>query len=414
MSKRTLGIIATLVLIFILLVATILGIVFLVNRYNQNRNTDVPLAPPITVNPPTSVLPAVTGTPKLRTEDVLTGLNKPWDVIVLQDGKMLFTQRSEGLFLAISGANTEFIYRPEDLHPQGEGGMLSIAIPADFANSLELFACFNTRQGSNYEVRVAKLELAADLKRVLSRVDIVTGIPAQPGGRHSGCRLQFDSDDQLWVGTGDAAMAANPQSATSLAGKVLRIDRDGNAAPGNLTSPFDKRIFSYGHRNVQGLALYPEPVNGNFGFSAEHGSNEDDEVNKLEKGNFGWDPQPPYLESVPMTDKTKFPAALDADWSSGKPTIAPSGLTFLRGEQWGDWNGSLVMAILRGEHIRLLRPERDGSMTDLGKVLTGFGRIRSVHQGVDGYLYFTTDNGGGRDKIVRVIPEQQLQQPAEQ
>jgi glucose/arabinose dehydrogenase len=153
------------------------------------------------------------------------------------------------------------------------------------------------------------------------------------------------------VATGDAAGAKNPQNPNSLGGKVLRIDTNGVGAPDNPGGALRPEIYTYGHRNVQGLAFHPrtgEP------YSVEHGHTCDDEINHLVPGgNYGWDPVNPsgatgYYEGVPMTDLVKFPDAVEAVWSSGCPTIAPSGADFLFGPQWAGWSNGIALAVLKG------------------------------------------------------------------
>lgn len=252
---------------------------------------------------------------------------------------------------------------------------------------------------------MVRWKLSDDLTSMSDRNDIITGMPSNTSGRHSGCRLAFGADGYLWVGTGDAAQGTNPQDPKSLGGKILRVDRDGNPPErGNLDGNFDPRIYSYGHRNVQGLAMLLSPRNGIYGISVEHGTGKDDEVNVLAPGNFGWDPVPNYNESVAMTNTTKFPNAIPAIWSSGDPTVAPSGATFVYGERWRDWSGDLVLAILKDQRLKALELNDDlqvEKVTDL--FVEKFGRLRAAVQGPDGNLYITTDNGED-DKIIRITP----------
>ena len=145
----------------------------------------------------------------------------------------------------------------------------------------------SNRSGS-LDVRLVRWRMNAAVTALTDRTDIVTGIPVSTG-RHSGCRPRFGPDGRIWMGTGDAAMPTVPQSPTSLGGKVLRVDTNGNGVPGNAPAPFDPRIYTYGHRNVQGIAFSP----GGKAYSIEHGTGRDDEVNRLVAGaNYGWDPRP--------------------------------------------------------------------------------------------------------------------------
>ena len=205
------------------------------------------------------------------------------------------------------------------------------------------------------------------------------------------------------MGTGDAADPGNPQNLASLGGKVLRIDpATGAAAPGNpfTTTPgADPRILTYGHRNVQGLAV--RPGSGQV-WSAEHGPTRDDEINLLQAGgNYGWAPGPGYDENVPMT----FAGAVAAKWSSGSPTVATSGATFLVGRQWGAFEGALAVGELRGVALEIFQLQGDdvvGSNRPAG-FIGNLGRLRTPRMGPDGALYLTTDNGGN-DQVLRITP----------
>jgi aldose sugar dehydrogenase len=194
----------------------------------------------------------------------------------------------------------------------------------------------------------------------------------------------------------------------NLGGKVLRVDRDGNAAKGNLGGEFDSRIYSYGHRNTQGLTFFFKPREGEpVGVSVEHGPGIDDEVNLLKSGNFGWAPPPAgYDEGVPMTDKSRYPDAVEAIWSSGKPTQAPSGAGFLKGTRWKGWDGALAVAFLKDQKVTIMHLDKKTYKVTKEEVLfkNQFGRIRAAKQGPDGNLYIGTSKGEG-DQIIRVIPD---------
>jgi glucose/arabinose dehydrogenase len=240
---------------------------------------------------------------------------------------------------------------------------------------------------------------------------LVPGIPVNAAsGRHGGCRLVFGPDGALYVGTGDNAVGENPQARTTMAGKVLRVDpATGDGLPGNPFADAEdaavQRIWTLGHRNVQGLAVRPgaEEV-----YSVEHGPDRDDEVNRLRPGaNYGWDPAGGgYDESVPMTDPA-IRGAVPAVWTSGTPTIAPSGATFLTGPDWGAYDGLLVVGVLKDTGVLALRLDEDGTLLEqfrLPELEDRYGRIRAVRQGDDGALYVTTDNGDGADQLLRVSP----------
>jgi glucose/arabinose dehydrogenase len=346
--------------------------------------------------------------PPMTVTTVQSGLDIPWDLGFLPDRTMVFTERGRGLS-AVVGGQRRLLWRPADLLVASEAGMMSVVVdPAYGVFNRDLFVCFASTLNGN-DVRIARLTLDPAVTTVTNRTDILTGAPINPVGelgKHSGCRMRFGPDGYLWVGTGDAAIGTAPQNPWLLGGKVLRIDRAGNPAPGNMGPPFDPRIQSYGHRNVQGIAF---DARGRA-YAIEHGPGCDDEINYLVTGaNYGWDPVPrrlgdaAYNELVPMTDLARFPFAAGPVWRSGCPTIAPSGGTFVSGANWGYWNGGLVMAVLKGSQLRMVRFFADGLRLQATSVaLTDHGRLRSAVVGPDGALYVTTSNGSGTDAILRI------------
>jgi len=350
----------------------------------------------------------------LTVTDHITGLNRPWDIAFAPDGTLLYTLRpggvNGGIYGFIAGVKTRFAGQPADLINLGEGGMMGLAVDPAFASNRRIYACFLTNAGNfnGRSVRVARFELDAGYTTLSNRTDIVTNIPVNTGvqaGRHSGCRPRFGPDGNLWIGTGDAATGTNPQDKQSLGGKVLRVDTAGNGVAGNPgvdtpASGFLPQIYTYGHRNLQGIAF--RPTDGQA-FSTEHGTACDDEMNLLVAGaNYGWDPVPGYDESQPMTDLVKFPAAKPAIWSSGCPTIAPSGLVFTSGSQWAGWNNNPSMAVLKGTELHSFILDGSNGIYRQDSNITDQGRLRSAVQGPDGNLYITTDSATG--KIIKVVP----------
>ncbi len=344
----------------------------------------------------------------------VSALNRPWDIAFTPDGTLLYTQRpagvNGGIFGFIGGVKTQFGGQPADLINLGEGGMMGMAVDPAFATNRRIYACFLTNAGNfnGRSVRVARFELDAGYTTLSNRTDIVTNIPVNLGaqaGRHSGCRTRFGPDGNLWIGTGDAATGTHPQDKQSLGGKVLRVDTNGNGVAGNpgVDSPpsgFLPQIYTYGHRNLQGIAF--RPTDG-AAFSVEHGPACDDELNLLVAGaNYGWDPVPGYDESRPMTDLVKFPAAKPAIWSSGCPTIAPSGLVFTTGAQWAGWSNNPSMAVLKGTELRSIMLDGSNGIFRQDSNITDRGRLRSAVQGPDGNLYIATDANPG--SILKVVP----------
>ncbi|RBY93085.1 sorbosone dehydrogenase family protein [Blastococcus sp. TF02A-30] len=350
------------------------------------------------VGEPSSAVPLPTGSsvagPRLDVAVVADGLDHVWDVVQAPDGTLLVDERGGGFTAVLpDGSAREVAADLDDLFADGETGLMGMALDPAFGENRRLYSCQGDTGGS---IQVVAWSVAPDWS-ALTRVDdpLVGGLPLnERSGRHGGCRLEFAPDGALLVGTGDTARGPVAQDPGSLGGKVLRVEP--------VTG--DVAVWTLGHRNVQGLAVRPgsEQV-----FAVEHGPDRDDEVNLLaEGGNYGWDPDGggSYDESVPMTDPA-IPGAVPAVWSSGSPTLATSGATFLDGEQWGSYDGLLLVALLKAQGVLALRLDDDGAVVEqfrLPELDGAHGRIRTVQQGVDGALYVTTDNGGGRDALLRV------------
>jgi len=338
------------------------------------------------------------GIPALTVTTVIGGLDRPWDVRFTPDGTMLATERA-GRINAIIGGNRIVMAAPSDVVVASEGGMLGLAIDPGFATNRRIYTCFMSNISGSLDERVVRWVVDPTFVSLSGRTDIVTGIPMS-SGRHSGCRLRFGPDAALWITTGDAARTDTAQNPISLGGKILRVNTDGSPATGNPGGALDPRIFTLGHRNVQGLDFRPSDGRA---FSVEQGTNCDDEVNLPVAGaNFGWNPGAFgfYNEIAPMTDGATVPGAVPAVWSSGCPTIATSGAGFVSGAQWGVWNNALVMGALAGTQLRVVSFDASGVLTNQWTALTNQGRIRTATQGPDGALYVLTDSSSG--SILRV------------
>lgn len=326
---------------------------------------------------------------------VLDGLENPWDAAFTSDGSLLFTERVGDVNVLRGGQVTTF-NRPPDVVQSGEGGMMGIAVDPAFDANRRVYTCYLSNQG---DVRVVRWEVSADWTTLDNAAPLVTGIPVT-SGRHSGCRTRFGPDGYLWITTGDAAAPTNPQNPQSLGGKVLRITTDGAGAPDNPGGALDPKIYAYGFRNPQGISFRAD----GRAFIVEHGPVCDDEITALSPGgNGGWDPVGGggYNENVPMTDLAKFPDALRPSWSSGCPTIAPSGGTFVTAADWGDRSGQMALAVLKGQQLRMINLA-DGASDPGGAVVTGQGRLRVAVEGPDGKLYVLVDANPGR--IITVDP----------
>lgn len=335
-------------------------------------------------------------TPELSAAQVISGLDHPWDIDFLPDGTLIVTERPGQLSLVSNGSKV-VLESPADVKEGGEGGLMGLAVDPDYTQNNFIYACFNTTSG---DIKVARWAVNAAKDGLQDRRNIITGIPAATSGRHSGCQLAFGPDKNLWVGTGDAADEKQPQNLTALGGKILRVTRDGTAANDNPVGQ-EKRIYSYGHRNLQALVFYDSLQDKSYGLSVEHGPDRDDEVNELRPGNFGWAPGAGYDESVPMTDLKNIPDAIASVWSSGGSTIAPSGAAILKGSSWGRLEGWLAVSVLKDKKLLLLNTINGSVSGERVYFENKYGRLRAATVGPGGELYISTDNGTN-DSILRV------------
>ena len=351
--------------------------------------------------------------PVLDRTVLVSGLNAPWDIAFAPDGAMLFTERPGRVRVVPPGGGAaRTLAQPSDVAAAGQSGMLGITVDPEFATNRHVYTFQSFRAGNGaMDNRVVRWTVDAGWTALANRTDIVTGIPWGNGGAHSGGRLRFGTDGFLYVTSGDNRIGPIPQDLQGLGSKVLRVTRDGAGATGNGTfpRPADPRIFAYGFRNPQGLAVR---ANGQV-FTCEHGPVHRDEVTRISAGgNGGWDPMNPgdptyrgYEGQWPMSDSVKFPTVMRPTWTTGGVSEGMAGCGFVTGTAWRGWNGALVVGLLAGRRVQVLQLADDGRSVLLQARALEFGdRIRAVTQGPDGALYVATDGKTGGDEIWRVAP----------
>lgn len=315
---------------------------------------------------------------------VVDNLNIPWEIAFLPDGKILVTERN-GQLLAIS--EDKVVIPVAGVQHSGEGGLLGMALHPNFEQNKYLYLYFTSNQIGNITNKVERFKFEND--KLLDGFIIVENIPGS--ANHNGGRIAFGPDGFLYITTGDASKENLAQDRASLAGKILRIKDDGSIPEDN---PFGSAVYSYGHRNPQGLAW---DSSGKL-WSTEHGRSGIqsglDEINLIEKGkNYGW----PIIQGEQSKSGMETPQAN----SGASTTWAPGGGVFV--------NKTLFFTGLRGEALYGARIEGTTIIEIKEHYKNTFGRLRSVTVGPDGYLYLLTNNGDGRgraknndDKIIKV------------
>jgi len=313
---------------------------------------------------------------------VATGLNVPWGLGFLPDGSALVTERDTGDVKRIAADGTvSVVGTVDDVSPGGEAGLLGLAVSPDYPTDHTVFVYYTTDDDN----RVAALLMTGGT--VAAQRVILDGLPRN--STHNGGRLAFGPDGYLYVGTGDAQQRENAQDLGYLGGKILRLRPDGSGAPGN---PFPEAplVYSYGHRNVQGLAFDDQ---GRL-WASEFGQNTWDELNLIHAGgNYGW----PDVEGNSSDKRFVAPQRV---WPTSD--ASPSGVAVAGGSVW--------MAGLRGERLWQIPLTGTGTGEPVAHFTGTYGRLRTVMLAPDGSLWLTTSNTDGRgdprdgdDRILRLV-----------
>jgi aldose sugar dehydrogenase len=370
---------------------------------------------------------ASSGSPTLTVSAFLSNLENPWDMAFTPDGALLFTERCRGLSVRRADGSVERLFgvpgsalMAADMFCEGQSGVHGVAVDPAFSANRSVYVYMASTSSGSRDNRVVRLTVNPTYTGVANRSDIVTGIsfkdtavPGDPGGAgaHSGGRIRFGPDGFLYVTTGDNHRATLPQDLTRLGGKVLRVNGQGGAAPGNNTPlSGDPRIFAYGLRNVQGIDFRPGTGQP---FIAEHGPQHTDEVTPLVAGgNGGWHPVCAngvnycgYAENprIAMTDLTRFPDAMRPSWTNNGLSQGLGPGAFLTGPQWRTWDGRFAVALMAVRRVDVLQLDGGGMTIGSTTMSLPSRRIRSIVQGPDGNLYMATDEGAGAE-IWRVVP----------
>ncbi len=332
---------------------------------------------------------------------VLTeSLKNPWGITSLPDGRLLITEREGTMRIATADGNVSApITGVPKVNAGGQGGLLGVRVDPDFATNRMVYWVFSEARPDGNLTAVAKGKLSTDEKTIQNPAVIYRATPAYKGTLHYGGRIVFDKSGNVVISTGersDLVTRPQAQSLNSGLGKVIRITKEGQPAPGN---PFlgqqgvRPELYSYGHRNVQGLAF--NPTTGDL-WEDEFGPRGGDEVNRVLPGkNYGWPTitygieyaGPKVGEGIQQKDGLEQPVYY---WD---PSVSPSGMTFYTSDAMPEWKNNLFVGALSGMHIARLIIENNKVVGEERLLADQYQRFRDLTQGNDGAIYAITDQG---------------------
>ena len=331
---------------------------------------------------------------ELRVTPVVTGLDEPWAFDFLPDGSVLVTEIDGRLLLAKEGTITTVAGAP-DVVEIGQGGLLDLTVPRDFAQSRTLWMTYSKRIGEGVGTAMAAAELSRDGSRLLNLRDLFVMTPGTSAGRHFGSRVVEARDGTLFVTIGDRGARAEAQNRNTHIGSIVRINRDGSVPDDNpFVGGFDMRpeIWSYGHRNPQGAGLDGE----GWLWTAEHGARGGDEINLIRKGaNYGW-PVISYgrhYSGGKIGEGTAKPG-MEQPAHYWDPSIAPSGLMIYEGDMFPEWRGDMFVGSLKFDYISRLKISGDKAR-EVGQIKNGTTeRVRDINEAPDGSIWFISVGNG--------------------
>ena len=348
-------------------------------------------------NPPLIETPEQT---KYGTETIVDGIEVPWGMTFLSEKELLVTEKKGVLYRVSNGNKTEVSGLPE-VYKRGQGGLLDVAVHPDFKSNNLIYMTLSSHiegdKGGNTALYQAKLNA-----NTLEDVKLLyKATPNTTKGQHWGSRIVFDDDGHLFFSVGDRGNRdVNPQDLKRDGGKIYRLNLDGSIPSDNPfinTDGAKKAVFSYGHRNPQGMTVHPKT--GEI-WENEHGPKGGDEINIIQKGkNYGW-PVITYginYSGTPITDERSRPG-MEQPFYYWVPSIAPSGMAFSSSRVYKKWKGDLFVGSLKFKYLEHLVIKK-GKVVKREKILNEIGRIRNVKEGPDGYLYIGVEGKG----ILKVI-----------
>ncbi|MFY0713988.1 PQQ-dependent sugar dehydrogenase [Seonamhaeicola sp. NFXS20] len=336
------------------------------------------------------------------TQMVVPDLNIPWGMAFLPDGSMLITEKTGELIHFKNGQKINIEGTP-NVYVRGQGGFLDIKLHPDYKNNGWVYMTHASSQGDGDGGNTALVRAKLNGNKLENMELLYKAEPNTKKGQHWGSRIEFDNDGYLYFSVGDRGNRdVNPQDITRDCGKIYRLNDDGSIPTNNPfvnTENAKKAIFSYGHRNPQGMVK--NPFTGAIWVN-EHGPKGGDEINIIEKGkNYGW-PVISYginYSGTPFTDITKK-EGMEQPLFYWVPSIAPSGMAIVSSNKYPDWKGNVLVGSLKFQYLERL-VLKNNTVVKREKLFENIGRVRNVVQAPDGYIYVAIEGHG----IVKIIPK---------
>jgi glucose/arabinose dehydrogenase len=339
----------------------------------------------------------------LFTAELVVGdLQIPWGMAFLPDGSMLITEKS-GQLLHFKDGNKTNIENVPAVYDRGQGGLLDIKLHPKYETNGWIYITYASAEGDEKGGNTALMRAKLKDNSLIDKELLYKATPNTTKGQHFGSRIEFDNEGYLYFSIGERGeMDINPQDLAVDGGKIYRLHDDGRVPKDN---PFVGKtgaipaIYSYGHRNPQGLVKHPET--GAL-WDHEHGPRGGDEINIIKKGaNYGW-PVVTYginYSGTPITDKTEM-EGMEQPIHYWLPSIAPSGVTFVTSDTYPDWKGNLLVGSLAFQYLERLELKGE-KVVYREKLLTDMGRVRDVRQAPDGFIYVAIEGKG----IYKLVPK---------
>ena len=334
-------------------------------------------------------------------ETVVSNLSNPWGMTWLPDGSMLINEKRGEIIHFKNGTKTQIKNVPE-VYNRGQGGLLDIELHPNYEENGWIYITHASTEGggSGGNTKLIRAKLQGD---ALTQIEsLYKASPNSTRGQHFGSRIEFDNDGYLYFSIGDRGNRdVNPQDITRDNGKIYRLNDDGSIPEDNPfvnDSKAKHAIYSYGHRNPQGVTKHPET--GKI-WVHEHGPKGGDEINVVKKGaNFGW-PVITYglnYSGTRITDQTSR-SGMEQPVYQWTPSIAPCGMDFVTGNRYPEWKGHLLVGSLKFNYVELVKLDGE-KVIGREKIAEDVGRVRNVKMGPDDYIYIAVEGHG----IVKIIP----------